>query len=259
MERFQARPFISKMLGMGDLGQLVETVQDLKLDQNPDFIKRVSQGVFTLRDLRDQLQNVMKMGPLSKILGMMPGMPSDLLKGSEEEGSKQLKGFMTIMDSMTDKELDSDGKIFVDEPSRIMRVARGSGSHPHIVMELLAQAKSFSQMIKKMGGSKGLLKGMDPKMLSKAGLGHGRMPNLSASQMARAQQQMSKMMPANLMQQMGGMSGIQNMMQQFMGGGGMPNMQEMMKQMGGLGGLGGDFDSGGGSSSSPKSSGRRRK
>ncbi|KAJ1962917.1 Signal recognition particle [Dispira parvispora] len=248
MDRFEARSFISRMLGMGDLGQLVETVKDLQLDKNTDLIKKLGQGTFTLRDLRDQLQNIMKMGPLSKILGMMPGIPPEMMKGTEEEGSKQLRRFMTIMDSMTDKELDSDGRLFVEEPTRVLRVSRGSGAHPRMVMELLAQAKTFSQMFKKMGGNKGLLKGMNPAMLSKmGGMGSGRMPNMNPSQMAQMQQQMSRMLPPGMMQQMGGMGGLQNMVQQFMGGGGgggMPNMQDMMKQFGGgFPGLGGGASS----------------
>ena len=55
LERFSPQPFVSKLLGMGDMQGLVEHVQALKLDQK-DTIKHLAEGVFTIRDLRDQLQ-----------------------------------------------------------------------------------------------------------------------------------------------------------------------------------------------------------
>ena len=73
LERFSPQPFVSKLLGMGDMAGLVEHVQALKLDQK-DTMKHLSEGIFTIRDLRDQLQNIMKMGPLSKMAGMIPGL-----------------------------------------------------------------------------------------------------------------------------------------------------------------------------------------
>ncbi|RKP09673.1 SRP54-type protein [Thamnocephalis sphaerospora] len=159
LERFAPRPFISKMLGMGDLGGLMETMQDLKLDQNKNLIKNLEAGVFTLRDMHDQLQTIQKMGPLGKVMGMMPGIPQELIAGTEQEGTRRFKSMMTIMDSMTDKELDSDGKMFEQERTRIQRVARGAGAPPYEVEALLAQHKQFAQMVKKMGGPKGFMKG----------------------------------------------------------------------------------------------------
>ncbi|ORX99592.1 signal recognition particle protein [Basidiobolus meristosporus CBS 931.73] len=236
LDRFAPRPFVSKMLGMGDISGLVETVQDLKLDQNKDLMKKLEQGVFTLRDMYEQFQNILKLGPLSKVMGMMPGIPPELLKGSEQEGTNRIKSFMTMMDSMTNQELDSDGKIFSQQTSRIVRVARGSGTRVEEVDMLLTQFKQFAQMVKKMGGNKGMLKNM-------GNMGAGMMDRngqINPSQMAKMQQQMSKMMNPQMLKQMGGAAGIQNMMKQFTGGGGgLGNIQEMMQNFGGLGGLGG--------------------
>src|SRR6266496_5684894 len=67
---------------------------------------------------------------------------------------------MTIMDSMSEAELDSDGKIFLTQPKRIQRIARGSGTSVREVEELLLQHKAFQGMVKKFGGNKGLFKGM---------------------------------------------------------------------------------------------------
>lgn len=54
----------------------------------------------------EHLQNVMKLGPMSKFMDMLPGFPQGMMKGREKESTQHLKVFMTIMDSMTDFELD---------------------------------------------------------------------------------------------------------------------------------------------------------
>eukprot|EP00126_Sphaerothecum_destruens_P010040 Sdes_comp20665_c0_seq1m15993 len=102
LELFSTRPFISKLLGMGDIGGLVDMVQDLNLDKNGELVEKLSQGIFTLRDMYEQFQNIMKMGPMGKIMGMLPGFNSDMFKGTEQESSHRLKRCMTMMDSMTD-------------------------------------------------------------------------------------------------------------------------------------------------------------
>lgn len=126
---------------------------------------------------------------------MIPGFGTDFMsKGNEQESMARLKKLMTIMDSMNDQgntnthrhtstaaevvlvdltrslfcggsasstELDSkDGaKLFSKQPNRIQRVARGSGVATRDVQELLTQYTKFAQMVKKMGGIKGLFKG----------------------------------------------------------------------------------------------------
>ena len=102
LERFAPQPFISKLLGMGDMQGLVEHVQALKLDKG-ETMKHVMEGVFTVRDLRDQLQNIMKMGPLSKMAGMIPGLSNMMGGMDDEEGSMKMKRMIYICDSMTDK------------------------------------------------------------------------------------------------------------------------------------------------------------
>ena len=63
--------------------------------------------------------------------------PAAARQGKEKESAARIKRFMTIMDSMTDKELDSPNPKIFQEPSRIIRLSRGSGSHPHQVLELM--------------------------------------------------------------------------------------------------------------------------
>jgi len=203
----------------------VEKVSEMGLEENEELIKRLKQGQFTLRDLYEQFSNIMKMGPFNQIMGMIPGFGPDFMsKGNEQESVSRVKKMMTIMDSMADNELDHPkaSDLFSKENSRLARVARGSGTSVSEVKELLSQYKKFADMVKKMGSIKGLFKGgdMNPK-------------NINPSQMAKLNQQMAKMIDPRVLQQMGGMGGLQNMMKQLQGAG----MNSGM--MGGLGGMGG--------------------
>lgn len=237
LEPFNPRTFVNKMLGMGDIQGLMETVKDQMHQVNPmDLMKKLEAGIFSLRDLYNQLEMIMKMGPLSKVMSMMPGFSAELFEGSDGEMSSRLRRCMTIMDSMTAAELDSDGKLFSTQANRRLRVALGSGSDIEDVDMLLQQHKHFSQMIKKMGGNGGLLKTLSEGAASNPRAGARGAPN----NMARLNQQLSSMVPPGMLQQMGGMGGLQDMMRQ---------MQQ------GMSGMGGDdlF----GSPSSPPSSQRK--
>jgi signal recognition particle subunit SRP54 len=215
-EQFKVKPFVQKLLGMGDIEGLVEKVSEMGLEDNEELIKRLKQGQFTLRDMYEQFQNIMKMGPFSQIMSMIPGFGPDFMtKGNEQESTSRLKKLMTIMDSMADNELDHPkaNDLFNRETTRINRVARGSGTSCTEVKELLTQYKKFADMVKKMGSMKGLFKGgdMNPK-------------NINPTQMAKLNQQMAKMIDPRVLQQMGGLGGLQNMMKQIQsapfGGGG---------------------------------------
>ncbi|KAG0246252.1 signal recognition particle 54 kDa protein [Mortierella sp. GBAus27b] len=235
LERFAPGPFISKMMGMGDISGLMETVQDLKLDQNKDLMKKLEQGQFSIRDMYEQFTTILKMGPLSKVMGMMPGIPPELLAGSDAEGSNRIKRFMCIMDSMSAQELDGEGKEFADQPKRLVRVARGSGTTVAEVETLLQQYKTFAAMVKKMGGQNGLFKNMQG--MQQGGAGN---PMFNANRMQQAMKQLQSggipNMPGmdiqGMINQVGGMSGVQNIMKNMMGGGGFPGMP-------GMGGAGG--------------------
>merc|ERR1719431_1841573 len=119
-----------------------------------------------------------------------------------------------MMDSMNDTELDNPNgaKLFTKQPSRLTRVARGSGVSTREVQELLTQYQKFAQMVKKMGGIKGLFKGGD---MAK---------NVNPNQMAKLNQQMAKIMDPRVLHQLGGMGGLQNMMKQFQGASGAGGM-----------------------------------
>lgn len=217
LEKFNPQSFVSKLLGMGDMQGLVEHVQSLKLDQK-ETMKNITEGKFSVRDMRDQLQNIMKMGPLSKMAGMIPGLSNMMGSMDDEEGSMKMKRFIYICDSMTQKELDSDGKIFVEQPTRMTRVARGSGTSVREVEELLTQQRMMAGMAKRMKG------GMQNMQKAQGAMGG-----------ANKQQQMAAMQKR--LASMGGAGG---------GAGGMPDLSSLMKMMGGGGGAGGGMPNLGG-------------
>lgn len=228
LERFAPEKFVQKLLGMGDIQGLVEHVQSLKLDQK-DTMKHIAEGVFTVRDLRDQLSNIMKMGPLSKMAGMIPGMSGMMQGMDDEEGSIKLKRMIYMCDSMTAKELDSDGKMFTEQPTRMTRIACGSGTSVREVEDLLTQHKMMAGMAKKMGGN------MKNLQKAQGAMGGGN----KQQQMAAMQKRLASMGGAGGAG--GGMPDMGSLMKMLggggAGGGGMPggmDMQAMMKQMGGM-------------------------
>jgi len=218
----------------------------------------------------------MNMGPISKIASMIPGLPQDLLSGSDEEGSMRMKRMIFITDSMTAAELDSDGSPFLElgkdgKPAditwRVTRVARGSGTSVREVEELLCQYRMMASMAKQAGGKNGWIQGIQKMQAAAGGRGRGANGMPTPAQI----QQMQRAMPPGMLQQMqrqmrngggmqemmkammqgqggdmGDMEEMQKMMAQMGGGlgglgglgGGMPNMGDMMKMMGGMGGLG---------------------
>lgn len=218
LEPFKTKPFISKLLGMGDIEGLIDKVNELKLDDNEELLEKIKHGQFTIRDMYEQFQNIMKMGPFSQIMSMIPGFSQDFMtKGSEQESMARIKKLMTMMDSMCDGELDhrEGAKLFSKENSRVIRVARGSGVTEREVKDLISQYTKFAAVVKKMGGIKGLFKSGDVTK------------NVNPAQMAKLNQQMAKMIDPRMLNQMGGMNGLQSMMRQLQQGG-MNGLQNMM-------------------------------
>ena len=200
-ERFEVKGFVSRLLGMGDIMGLMKTMTEAGIDkQGPELLKRMTEGVFTLRDMYEQFSNIMKMGSLTSIMSMIPGLSENLIpKGKEKEGQARLKSFCCMMDSMTDDELDTNKGL---DPSRIPRIARGSGTTIKEVEQLMVEHKRFAKMIGKFGklGGKGG-KGLDMAQLQRNP--QAVMKNLQGA------------MDPRMMQQMGGSQGMMNMMKQM--------------------------------------------
>ncbi|KAI8902732.1 SRP54-type protein [Globomyces pollinis-pini] len=241
LEIFRAQSFINKMLGMGDLSGLLETLNDTKIDKEA-LMQNVMAGKFSFRDMKGQLEMISGLGPMSKIMGMIPGMSGLANSDMDKHGGEKLKKFTCVLDSMTEKELDSDSKFFRSQPGRIYRISKGSGVVVKEIEELLLQHEAMSGMVKSMGGPNGLMANMarNAAVGGRQGNQMGGMPDMSQMMQGGGgmQDMMSQMMQGggmqNMMQQMMQNGGMQNMMQQMMQGGGMQNMMQQM--MGGGGG-----------------------
>lgn len=219
-EKFEARSFVSRLLGYGDMAGLVEKATEVGLTQQPEMYERmITEGVFTMRDMREQFQNITKMGSLSQVVSMIPGFTQELLpKGKEREGQLRIKKFLVIIDSFTNEELDNKDLAKIQNlESRVKRIARGSGRTINEVNELISQFKTFQKMIGKMKDLN-LGKLRSPKDLQNFTKGS----NLA---------QLSKAMDPNLLRGIGGAGGLQNMMRQFSNNmGNIPGLAGLMRR-----------------------------
>lgn len=192
---------------------------------------------------------------------MIPGLPQDILQGSDEEGSSRMKRMIYITDSMSAVELDSDGSCFLitakdGKPEgltwRVARVARGSGTSVREVEELLCQYRMMANMAKQAGGKNGWLQTMQKMQAAAGGKGRGANGAPTPAQIQAMQRSMPPGMLQQMQRQMRSGGGMQEMMKAMMRGQGgdqtdMEEMQRVMAQMGsGMGGLGGLGGLGGG-------------
>jgi signal recognition particle subunit SRP54 len=147
-EEFRPKGFVGRLLGMGDLESLLEKAQEAFEGQDAEEMgKRVLSGDFNLVDLYEQMQAMRKMGPLSKVMGMLPGMGNmQIPKEALEVQDQKLQQWKYIMDSMTKQELSHPEETL--NPARIERVAKGSGQDPMEVRALIKQYKQSKKMVK---------------------------------------------------------------------------------------------------------------
>lgn len=133
---------------MGDIEALVEKVKEVqKTTSMSKDLSAIASGRFTLKDLYNQMQALRRMGPLSKILQSIPGMGLSLPKEAMDLSEERMKRWMVIMQSMTQEELEEPHII---DGSRIRRIARGSGTTPKDIRELLDQYKMSKKFVKQM-------------------------------------------------------------------------------------------------------------
>ena len=151
IEVFNPKGFVGRLLGMGDLEALLEKAQDA-IDQETaeDLGKKLLKGEFNFLDLYEQMQAMSKMGPLSKVVDMIPGfggmkIPKEMLEGQEEK----LKQWKFIMQSCTKEELEDPNII---TRNRIDRIAKGAGVEVSEVRQLLKQYRQSKKVMKMMKG-----------------------------------------------------------------------------------------------------------
>ncbi|MFT4312449.1 MAG: signal recognition particle receptor subunit alpha [Candidatus Woesearchaeota archaeon] len=150
-EEFKAKNFVGQLLGMGDFEKLLTKVEDaFEGEDVQDLSKRLLKGEFTLIDLYDQMKAVKKMGPLTKVLDLIPGMGSaQLPKEAIQVQEEKIVLWKYIMDSCTKKELEDPS---IMSTSRIQRIAKGSGTNERDVRDLLKHYKQSKKMVRALKG-----------------------------------------------------------------------------------------------------------
>ncbi len=149
-EVFHPDRMAGRILGMGDILTLIEkTEQAFDMKEAEKLAKKLKKNKFDLNDFLNQLQQIKKMGPLDKILGMIPGVNLKALKNANVD-EKELKHIEAIIYSMTPRERE---KPIIINGSRRLRIAKGSGTTVQQVNRLLKQFEDMKKMMKKMNSS----------------------------------------------------------------------------------------------------------
>jgi len=162
LDLFYPDRMAQRILGMGDVLSLIEKVET-EIDQKEAarLAERVSKDKFTLEDLRSQLQQVKKMGPMSQIVKMLPNMGNMKIKEDDIDESA-VHRMEAILNSMTGKEREHPQLL---NGSRKKRIARGSGTTVQEINQLLKQYLQMKKMMKSFS------KGMGPRRLGRLAKG----------------------------------------------------------------------------------------
>lgn len=170
LEEFHPDRMAGRILGQGDLLSLVEKAQQ-EFDQEEMRLQeeRLRKGEFTLEDFRKQLSQMTRLGPLQKVMGMIPGMSalSDMMGDADPE--QDMKRLFGIIDSMTPAERRTPKLI---DQNRRRRIAAGAGVEPHEVNELVKQFDVMAQMMTSMAG-KGMRERMQMVRQLQSGMANG--------------------------------------------------------------------------------------
>jgi signal recognition particle subunit SRP54 len=158
LEVFHPDRLASRILGMGDVLTLIERAEAAFDEEQAEQMERKLREVgFTLEDFLEQFQQIRKMGPLSQILDMMPGMGQLAQVASPELADQQFKRIEAIILSMTPQERR---KPKIIDGSRKKRIARGSGTTVQEINALLGQFRQMQRMMKQIGKGKRGLQGL---------------------------------------------------------------------------------------------------
>ena len=147
-DQFHPDRMADRILGMGDMLTLIEKAEQVYDEEEAEeAAQRLLEGTFTLDDFVEQLRQLRKMGNLSGLISMMPGIPKELKDAEIDE--REINRVEAIVLSMTPAERVNPDVI---DGSRRTRIANGSGTSPAQVSNLLKQFKEMRKMMKGMAG-----------------------------------------------------------------------------------------------------------
>ncbi len=154
LEPFHPDRMASRIIGMGDVATLVEKAQaEITEERAKELEKKMRRATFDLEDFLQQLQQLRRMGPLSGIMEMIPGF-SSLSKRlpTDAMDERRLKRVEAIVFSMTLQERRNPDVL---NGSRKRRIAKGSGTEPKDVNQMLSQFKQTQKLMKQMASGRG--------------------------------------------------------------------------------------------------------
>ena len=194
IEEFHPDRIARRILGMGDIVSLVEKASEtLEAEKAERSMRRFQKGLFNMNDLKNQLEQMQKMGGLKSLMGMMPGM-GKLSKNIDDKSldDSVIKRQIALIQSMTKKERLSPNLL---QASRKKRIALGAGLEVPELNKLIKMHRQMSDMMKRMGkmGGKGMLKNFMQQM---SGKGDGISPSMPDAQLL--QRQLGSKLPTNL-------------------------------------------------------------
>jgi signal recognition particle subunit SRP54 len=161
-EAFQPARMVGRILGMGDVLGLIEKAErTVDREQADAAMRKLRRGEFTLEDYRDQLRQVRKMGSLGQVLSMLPGLGSAARNVDTDEGEREMRRHVAIIDSMTARERREPSVI---NGSRRKRIAKGSGTRVEDVNRVLKQYVQARKLMKQFGAGNKVLKQLAGRM-----------------------------------------------------------------------------------------------
>ncbi|GGW32992.1 signal recognition particle protein [Gemmobacter lanyuensis] len=206
LDAFEPERIAGRILGMGDIVALVEKAREtFEAEQAERMAKRFAKGLFNMNDLKAQLDQMLKMGGMQGVMGMLPGM-GKMAKAAEQAGfdDKMLRRQIAIINSMTKKERANPDML---QASRKKRIAAGAGVEVAELNRLLKQHKQMADMMKKLGKG-GMMKQAVKAMMGAKGGAMPDLANMSPEQMEEAARAMKAGMGGAGMPGLGGLGGL---------------------------------------------------
>jgi len=159
LEPFNPQGFVARVMGLGDIRALLERVREAEAEEKALKVveEDIAKGRVTMRTIYAQLKSIRRLGPLSKLLEMLPTASLPVKVGDEQVklGEEKIRKWLHIIESMTYEELD-DPEII--DRSRMRRIALGSGTTVADVKELLTYYRSVKAMLKRFRRDRSLLR-----------------------------------------------------------------------------------------------------
>jgi signal recognition particle subunit SRP54 len=173
LEVFLPERIVSRLMGFGDIEGLAEKTSNIIDEkQAKKLTKKIQKGKFNFNDFLEQMESMKKMGSMSSIMGMIPGMGnmSKAIKDFDFENSGELKNIKAMVSSMTTKEREDPDLL---NSSRKQRIANGCGLDLVEINRMIKQFKNAGKMAKKFSGKNGMkqLQSMMGQMGGPGGMG----------------------------------------------------------------------------------------